>query len=400
MIMWMLVICKQLGLFLIAHNCQMFTIHYKCVCAISRFYCLYNCGYHFYLCLSGNPSRTSMMTSCLTTDPWFQHARRISDSLTALSPPAPSSRSVHARSSSMDLPRKQTLSPDIGSKIQPGSDDCMAGVPRKGLAPWHSMCERKSTSTSTLSSAQNSTSFKARSTSTSQVSVPSVAAAAVRRTMSSPSDPPTDSPPAPPGGSGLLSRSLPLRSGSVSSAHDNTFVISLEEVIDKTYVGAHTLTNANRDVDSLLLVISESIRASNSSASHNRSCDASEFAAFKVALVAEARQFVTDSKLLVSSATQSREKLVGNINTSMHTLAKIVRQMHAVMTVTSGTAAASLGMKVKDVAMSYRSTVNAAHNAAGKPLSDPSMKQLMRQATALASKLSALMRTLKTIENR
>ena len=341
------------------------------------------------------------MTSCLTTDPWFQHARRISDSLTALSPPAPSSRSVHARSSSMDLPRKQTLSPDIGSKIQPGSDDCMAGVPRKGLAPWHSTCERKSTSTSTLSSAQNSTSFKARSTSTSQVSVPSVAAAA-RRTMSSPSDPPTDSPPAPPGGSGLLSRSLPVRSASGSSAHDNTFVISPEEVIDKTYIGAHTLTNANRDVDALLLVISESIRSSNSSASHNRSCvcDASEFAAFKVALVAEARQFVTDSKLLVSSATQSREKLVGNINTSMHTLAKIVRQMHAVMTVTSGTATASLGMKVKDVAMSYRSTVNAAHNAAGKPLSDPSMKQLMRQATALASKLSALMRTLKTIENR
>ena len=339
-----------------------------------------------------------MKTSCLTTNLWFQHARRISDSLTALSPPAPSSRSVHARSSSMDLPRKQTLSPDIAHKTQPWSDECMAGV-RKRLAPWHSTCERKSTSTSTLSSAQNSTSFKAWSTS--QVTAPSVVAAA--RTMSSPSEPPTHSPPpAPPSGSGLLSRSLPVRSGSVSSVHDNTFVISPEEVIDKTYVGAHTLTNANRDVDALLLVISESIRASNSSASHNRSCvcDAGEFAAFKVALVAEARQFVTDSKLLVSSATQSREKLVANINTSMHTLAKIVRQMHTVMTVMSGTAAAGLGMKVKDVAMSYRSTVNAAYNAAGKPLSDPSMKQLMRQATALASKLSALMRTLKTTENR
>ena len=280
---------------------------------------------------------------------------------------------------------------------QPGSDDCMAGI-RKGLAPWKSTCERRSASTSVL---PNSNFFKARPTSQVPTSPPGVTA---QRTVSCPSDPPAHAPPLPPsseapsGGDSVQSPSPTKSNSSVSSLQNNTFVISPEEVISKTYDGAHTLANANKDVDALLLVISESIRASNSYRSCV--CDSSEFAACKEALVVESRQFVTDSKLLVSSATQSREKLVANINTSMHTLAKIVRQMHTVMTLTSGTSAAGLGMKVKEVAMSYRATVNAAHNAAGRPLSDPCMKQLMRQATSLASKLSALMRTLKAIENR
>ena len=305
----------------------------------------------------------------------------------------------------MDLPSKQTTRLDEGCRPQPGSDECVAGI-RKGLAPWHSTntCDRsRASSTSVLPSLQNSNFFKARTTN--QVSSPP-AGVATHQTGSS-REPPTHAPPPPPsqtpsGGDSLLSPSLAKSNSSTSSHSDNSFVISPEEVIGKTYNGIHTLANANKDVDALLLVISESIRASNSSASHNRSCvcDSSEFAACKDALVAESRQFVTDSKLLVSSATQSREKLIANINTSMHTLAKIVRQMHAVMTLTSGTSAASLGMKVKEVAMSYRATVNAAHNAAGRPLSDPCMKQLMRQATSLASKLSALMRTLKATENR
>jgi len=120
----------------------------------------------------------------------------------------------------------------------------------------------------------------------------------------------------------------------------------------------------------------------------------------KETLTAEARQFVTDSKLLVSSATHSREKLVQNVNNSMHTLAKIITYCQITMEVMSSPQqAVTLGMKIKDVCNAYTETVNAAGAAAGKPLSDPNMKHLMKQATTLASILSVLMKTLKALES-
>jgi hypothetical protein len=62
--------------------------------------------------------------------------------------------------------------------------------------------------------------------------------------------------------------------------------------------------------------------------------------------------------------------------------------------------AQNVGFEVIKVANSYKSTVNAAHAAVGRPLGDPHMKYLMRQATNLASLLSNLLKTLKTLEHK
>ena len=171
----------------------------------------------------------------------------------------------------------------------------------------------------------------------------------------------------------------------------------MERVGRHVYTTDRAFVEANRDVDSLLTVID---RTMGKVADHETTPNPSMMKNTKETLTIEARQFVTDSKLLVSSATHSRDKLVQNVNNSMHTLAKIISYCHITMEVmTSTQQAVTLGMKVKGVANAYKETVNAASAAAGKPLSDPNMKHLMKQATTLASILSVLMKTLKTLDN-
>ena len=170
------------------------------------------------------------------------------------------------------------------------------------------------------------------------------------------------------------------------------------DVVKKTYTGEQIFRETSADVEMLVKAIETTLSDVN-----RRDFKVTSDADLKTSkdlLVAESRQFVTDSKLLVSSATQNLEMLIENVNSSIHTLAKIVLNCQGTMkSMTSLPAAQNLGSKVKDVAVAYKTTVNAAHVAAGKPLSDPQMKLLMRQATTLASILSTLMKTLKLLEN-
>ncbi|ELU07590.1 hypothetical protein CAPTEDRAFT_175436 [Capitella teleta] len=166
----------------------------------------------------------------------------------------------------------------------------------------------------------------------------------------------------------------------------------------KCYQGESAISDANADVIELIKMLSKTLDSFSSPAKLTNT-DSGIFQKNKDALVAESRQFVTDSKMLVSSATHSKEKLVQNVNNSIHTLATLTHLCQITMaTMTSLPLAIALGSKVKDVANAYKTTVNAAHNAAGMPLSDPNMKMLMRQATALAAVLSTFMKTLKTLD--
>lgn len=170
-----------------------------------------------------------------------------------------------------------------------------------------------------------------------------------------------------------------------------------EDIISKLYRGPDAFTSANYDVDALMTLINKTMQDLNIPSCRRPT---EEFQEHKDNLVVESRQFVTDSKLLVSSATQSTERLVENVNLSIHTLAKIVKHSQLTMlTMIRVPQAHNLGTKVKEVAEAYKMTVNAAYVAAGRPLSDPYMKTLMRQATSLASILSSLMKTLKILEN-
>ena len=194
-------------------------------------------------------------------------------------------------------------------------------------------------------------------------------------------------------GSGVTTGRPDSQSGSSPALSEHLPSPQVTQILEHSYEGRKAFQEVNRDAE---LLISE---VNMSQLSQMPAEDM--FRNYRESLIAEARQFVTDSKLLVSSATQSKDKLTINVNNSIHTLARIVDKYQGVLsTMVSSQQANNLGAKVKDVISAYAITVNAAEVAAGMPLSDPNMKMLMRQATTLAAILSSFMRTLKLLECR
>lgn len=176
--------------------------------------------------------------------------------------------------------------------------------------------------------------------------------------------------------------------------HENHSDI-VKEIITKAYK-PENFNSAILDADNLLRELKQTMETLKDTRIERR---AKQFGMCKDELMAQVKQFVYDAKLLVSNATGTKEKLAMNLEKSMHTLAKIFLHSQATMIMMKAVHQAQhLGFEVIKVTNSYKSTVNAAHAAVGKPLSDPHMKYLMRQATNLATLLSNLLKTLKTLE--
>ena len=178
-----------------------------------------------------------------------------------------------------------------------------------------------------------------------------------------------------------------------SASHSN----SVKQILDTVYT-SEDFVQATRDVDRLLMELKQTLESLKSSRIDKKPL---QFNMCKEELQSQVRQFVTDAKLLVSNATQTKEKLAVNMNTSMHSLGKIFLHGQATMFMMEAVHQAQhLGSEVMRVANAYKSTLNAAHAAVGKPLSDPHMRYLMRQATNLATLLSTLLKSLKTLEQK
>lgn len=193
---------------------------------------------------------------------------------------------------------------------------------------------------------------------------------------------------------GLVSeKSFALLKEKVSASHSN----SVKQILEKVYT-SEDFTEATGDVEKLLGELKQTMESLKSSRIDKKPA---QFDMCKDELQRQVKQFVTDAKLLVSNATQTKQKLATNMNDSMHSLAKIFLHGQATMFMMEGVHQAQhLGSEVMRVTNAYKSTLNAAHAAVGKPLIDPHMKYLMRQATNLATLLSNLLKSLKTVEQR
>merc|ERR1719150_3009789 len=115
----------------------------------------------------------------------------------------------------------------------------------------------------------------------------------------------------------------------------------------------------------------------------------------KEQLTNESRQFVTASKLFVKSATESEGQLMECLNHCVHMIDRIgnITRDVALSTTTPGQTQ-NLIAKVQDVADIYLQTLQAASQAIGKDMNDPTMNVLMKRATSLAGVLTTLMRSL------
>lgn len=124
--------------------------------------------------------------------------------------------------------------------------------------------------------------------------------------------------------------------------------------------------------------------------------DEEKFARAKELLTTESRQFVTASKLFVKSATESEGQLMECLNHCVHMIDRIgtITRDVAITTTTPGQTQGLIA-KVQDVADTYLQTLQAASQAIGRDMNDPSMNVLMKKATALAGVLTTLMRSLR-----
>lgn len=114
-------------------------------------------------------------------------------------------------------------------------------------------------------------------------------------------------------------------------------------------------------------------------------------------LIYESRQFVTASKLFVKSITESSDKMEENLQSCIALLDRIFAVSElVVMEMTLPSQINSLVEKLKEMAVAYSRTVQAAHSAATGEIPNSNMAGLMHQATSLATSLTVLMRTLRT----
>ena len=117
-------------------------------------------------------------------------------------------------------------------------------------------------------------------------------------------------------------------------------------------------------------------------------------------LINESRHFVTASKLFVKSATESEDRMMeclGHCAQAIDRIGRVARLLAANAPLAEAPATRALLAKVKDVALAYAATVKAAGEIKRTKTndSDPAMATLMKRATALASVLTTLMRSLR-----
>lgn len=131
---------------------------------------------------------------------------------------------------------------------------------------------------------------------------------------------------------------------------------------------------------------------------HHTEVDIDKFTAAKDALIAESRQFVTASKLFVKSAMESSEGLTVNMVSCISLMDRIFTISELVLShMTSTVQMSALLERLKGVALAYSQMVIAAQHTVGRGITNPQMGTLMHQATSLATALTSLMRTLRSL---
>uniref|UniRef100_A0A7N6AUE2 Talin 1 n=1 Tax=Anabas testudineus TaxID=64144 RepID=A0A7N6AUE2_ANATE len=130
--------------------------------------------------------------------------------------------------------------------------------------------------------------------------------------------------------------------------------------------------------------------------------NAETFADHREYILKTAKALVEDTKLLVSGAGASQEKLAQAAQSSVSTITKLADVVKL--------GAASLGSEdpetqvvlinaVKDVAKALANLISATKAAAGKPHDDPSMLQLKNSAKVMVTNVTSLLKTVKAVED-
>ncbi|XP_061590619.1 LOW QUALITY PROTEIN: talin-1 [Cololabis saira] len=130
--------------------------------------------------------------------------------------------------------------------------------------------------------------------------------------------------------------------------------------------------------------------------------NAETFADHRECILKTAKALVEDTKLLVSGAGASQEKLAQAAQSSVTTitkLAEVVKQGAASLGSEDPETQVVLINAVKDVAKALGNLISATKAAAGKPHDDPSMLQLKSSAKVMVTNVTSLLKTVKAVED-
>ncbi|CAG5867082.1 unnamed protein product [Menidia menidia] len=130
--------------------------------------------------------------------------------------------------------------------------------------------------------------------------------------------------------------------------------------------------------------------------------NAETFADHRECILKTAKALVEDTKLLVSGAGASQEKLAQAAQSSVSTitrLADVVKQGAASLGSEDPETQVVLINAVKDVAKALGNLISATKAAAGKPHDDPSMLQLKNSAKVMVTNVTSLLKTVKAVED-
>ena len=169
-----------------------------------------------------------------------------------------------------------------------------------------------------------------------------------------------------------------------------------QEILENKYtVGSENIT---KDIDRLLNALKKTM---GKPIDQKKDLQSGLYGKWKDDLTEVVIRFSTDTRLFVSSAKESKEKMAMRLNESMCTLAHIFLNAQGTMQMATLTHQAQyLGFEVIKLTNSFTSTVKAAQAAVGKPSDDPNMKYLMRHATNLDQLLDRLLKFLKSPEQK
>ncbi|CAI9577712.1 unnamed protein product [Staurois parvus] len=126
------------------------------------------------------------------------------------------------------------------------------------------------------------------------------------------------------------------------------------------------------------------------------------FADHRENILKTAKALVEDTKLLVSGAASSQDKLAQAAQSSANTitqLAEVVKLGAASLGSDDPETQVVLINAIKDVAKALGDLIGATKGAAGKPADDPSMYQLKSAAKVMVTNVTSLLKTVKAVED-
>ncbi|CAF3354839.1 unnamed protein product [Rotaria socialis] len=166
--------------------------------------------------------------------------------------------------------------------------------------------------------------------------------------------------------------------------------------------GIEACITAASAVSSIITDLDTTILYANSGSLNSEHVDES-FSDHREAILKTAKLLVEDTKTLVAGAASSQEQLAQAAQAAVRTITKlaaVVKFGAESLGTNDNEAQIMLINSIKDVAVALHNLMNVTRSASGKNIMDPEMQKLKESAKVMVTKVTSLLRTVKSVEDK